>query len=524
MRTRTPFLTLRTLLALIISLSATTARAQVDYLIGTGTTANTCSQFPSPYGQYYEASRTQFLYLASELTAAGMGAGVITAVKFDVTSLVNGTCLSSGMHRSYTIKMGGTTTSSLTGYVAGISTVVYGPTNYQPVVGINSFPLGTPFIWNGTDNIVLDICQGTGSCAGQGPSGYTGNASVNFTTTTYASTYQYYTDCSGSLCGTTSGSSLNSRSNVIFEYGVPCNGVPTATVSGPTDACSGKPFTLSLSPFYSGISVIWQQSTDNVTYVPATGTVNGANQLTQSITVPTYFRALITCLNGGQTYTTAPFKVDVSKFYYCYCDQSKATTTTGGTDIGNVSLISYPTGDTIMTNGIATPLYSNANSTQNYTDFRRVMAPTPLYADTQYRVLVSQIHKGGTFTVSRAAVYIDYNRNGTFEVPERLLLESTSVVPPFPGRVTDTFKLIVPTDSLRWHGLTGMRVILVAGATDPDTCLSYADGETEDYLIDLRYTPCDGIPNAGAIEGDTSLCIGYDYFLTDSTYQKYRHG
>ncbi len=339
----------------------------------------------------------------------------------------------------------------------------------------------------------------------------------------------YQTLSNSSTSPTSSSTSFTVNINSVPTAGqsylwgeVPCDGTPSSEVVGVSPTCKGKSFGLSLTnvSIYSGLTFQWQKSLDSISWSNITGATT--RSLTDIIMVPTYYRAIITCTNSNQTYTTAGLLIDTANYYLCYCATS--TGSAGPTDVGNVRLISYPSGDTLLDNGSPLPTFNNSSANKGYSDFRRILEPTPMYADTQYRVLVSQISSNATLPSSRAAVYLDYNRNGRFDPMERLLLASTSITPPFPGMVTDTFAITVPADSIHWHGITGMRVILAAGATDPDTCMAYGDGETEDYLVDLRFPPCDGIPNAGVIEGDTSMCIGYDYTLIDSTYQKRKHG
>ena len=73
--------------------------AQTDIIIGTGTASNGTTVSPCPLQDYNEGTRAQYLYRASELTAAGMSSGVISAIKFNVSSL--GTA---GVIENYTIK------------------------------------------------------------------------------------------------------------------------------------------------------------------------------------------------------------------------------------------------------------------------------------------------------------------------------------------------------------------------------------------------------------------------------------
>ena len=54
--------------------------------IGTGTIQNSTTDYPAPYGNWYWGSRHQLLVLASELSAAGIVAGDISSLAFDVAS------------------------------------------------------------------------------------------------------------------------------------------------------------------------------------------------------------------------------------------------------------------------------------------------------------------------------------------------------------------------------------------------------------------------------------------------------
>lgn len=57
-----------------------------DVIIGTGTVQNSPTDYPAPYGNWYWAAKNQILYTASELAAAGLTAGDITSLAFDVVS------------------------------------------------------------------------------------------------------------------------------------------------------------------------------------------------------------------------------------------------------------------------------------------------------------------------------------------------------------------------------------------------------------------------------------------------------
>jgi len=137
-------------LLFIFLLLAVRSSAQVDIPIGNGATANTDWVYPCPLADSYDATRMQFLYLASELRAKGMTAGNINAIRFKVTDL--------GMYAgpnsaadNLVIKIGATASGSLstTTWEPG-TVIVHGPVNHMPVMGNNSFPFTLPFYWNGT--------------------------------------------------------------------------------------------------------------------------------------------------------------------------------------------------------------------------------------------------------------------------------------------------------------------------------------------------------------------------------------
>jgi hypothetical protein len=55
-----------------------------DIIIGTGTIQNSNTEYPAPYGNWYWGARNQMLILASEMIEAGLTAGEISSISFDV--------------------------------------------------------------------------------------------------------------------------------------------------------------------------------------------------------------------------------------------------------------------------------------------------------------------------------------------------------------------------------------------------------------------------------------------------------
>ena len=103
--------------------------------------------------------RIQYLFTVAELKAAGIsGAGKITSLEMNVK-----TKKSSQPFLGFTIALGNTTASTMTyGFPSTILTEVYS-SNYSTVLGSNLFNFPTPFSWDGTSNIIVNLCFDNGS-------------------------------------------------------------------------------------------------------------------------------------------------------------------------------------------------------------------------------------------------------------------------------------------------------------------------------------------------------------------------
>ncbi|MBI1344516.1 MAG: T9SS type B sorting domain-containing protein [Terrimonas sp.] len=304
-----PIFSARVFIIIFLSfLSFVKLNAQVDISIGNNTVGNTSTTYPCPIQDYYEGSRAQYLFLASELTAAGMGPGVIDSIKFNVLNFNTYTGTNNRASEQYTISVGTTATSSLdaTTWEPG-TTVVYGPVDYLAVVGINSFKLSTPFFWNGTDNLVIEICNGDPNNATTGLTTYTNNPTIAWTTgLAFNGSHTYRADNNGNLCGsatTTNTGTQTTRPDIIFTWiaAAACTGTPVGGTAN-TDklnVCLNESFQLSLtgSTIASGLSYQWQSSTDNSTWSDISGATGPS--LSTSQLVSTYYHCVVTCTGSG---------------------------------------------------------------------------------------------------------------------------------------------------------------------------------------------------------------------------------
>ena len=122
--------------------------SQTDYAVGSGTTPIT-----HPFESTNNNGKSQYLWLASELTTAGLGAGTIDKLKLDFSAL--------GSDLNYlTIKIKHTNLSALTEttYEKNGFTEVYKMNTIIPGTGVQTLNLTTPFVWDGVSNLAIELC------------------------------------------------------------------------------------------------------------------------------------------------------------------------------------------------------------------------------------------------------------------------------------------------------------------------------------------------------------------------------
>lgn len=201
----------------------TNCNSPVDFSIGNGTLA--ISSPLSPFMGLWNDQRTQYLYLASELTAAGMQPGTIKSVAFNVL-----TKNSTNPFNGYSVKIGCSNQSTLSGYVPGLS-LVYS-SNYSTVTGWNVLLLNTTYDWDGTSNIIVEVCFDNSS--------YTNNDVIECTGMSFNAVYYGYQDNPPSppctYTGWTYTGVSNNRPNLRFGF---CNASGGTPITGPYLSYSG---------------------------------------------------------------------------------------------------------------------------------------------------------------------------------------------------------------------------------------------------------------------------------------------
>jgi hypothetical protein len=206
--------------------SAATASAG-SVTIGTGTALTSAISQNSIFCNYWATGWRQIVYTAAELSAAGLSAGNITSLTFNIATLPN-----PGTVNNFAVRLGATANSTLTAFTTTGLNSAFGPVNYTPVVGLNTIALTTPYVWDGTSNILIDIRE----------DGQFANAnSQTFVTTTATNTVVFGND-SGSTpnpayyTSNPTPTASNTRPNIIFGGQTACSSarvLVAATVNNP---------------------------------------------------------------------------------------------------------------------------------------------------------------------------------------------------------------------------------------------------------------------------------------------------
>ncbi|MCB0793964.1 MAG: proprotein convertase P-domain-containing protein [Flavobacteriales bacterium] len=297
-----------TLTALLGGL-VTAAGAQTYSPVGSVSGQNTSFSYPTPFGDGYENAKGQYLYLASELTAAGIPSGAnISHIQWNVTS-VNGATA----HERYSVYVGTTATASMPAGFEPEPALQWGPTDYTPVAGANTFALGAPFIWNGTDNILVQICHGATNASSA--TTWSNNALVDWQTgLAFNGSRSTRDDNNNTLCATTTASGTQTtrpRITIGWSAAVPCAGTPTpGNTTGPASVLAGGTANLGLQNSTSGTGVTyqWYESTDNVTFNPVGP---NAPAYSPTVAVDSWFYCDVTCSEpGGGTGSSSVLFVD----------------------------------------------------------------------------------------------------------------------------------------------------------------------------------------------------------------------
>ncbi|WP_284651382.1 T9SS sorting signal type C domain-containing protein [Flavobacterium terrisoli] len=321
------------------TITTLTASSPSTTTVTIGTSSGSSAAANTPYRQAVTTqARMQYLITKAELNAAGITSATnITSIAFNVTSAGAGTI------PTYTIGMANTAATVMTTtFLSPTFTTVYTGTNYVVTSGLNTHTFGTAFSWDGTSNIVVNICMagvtsgttatvsvstpsvvstatlnGSNSCStatGNATStnrpvmtfGVAGNYPITWSpstglytnsgaTTGYAgealsTVYARPSTTTTYIATATLGSCTKTSSTTLTVNTTPVAG----TVSSNQSICSGAtPSNISLSG--SSGNIQWQSSNDNSVFTDISGQTSSTLPDTTigALTATKYFRAVV---------------------------------------------------------------------------------------------------------------------------------------------------------------------------------------------------------------------------------------
>jgi hypothetical protein len=192
------------------NLTAVTTNTSVEVL-GTSAPYFSSTTYSGVFYHFYGGVKTQHVYLASELLAAGLAAGPINSFSMLMSTPSGFT------YNGLSISMGQTSQSALAGFDNATSmTSVYSAASYTSATGLNNFGFAAPFVWDGVSNIIVQFCwsNNNGGVSANSTSVYV--VSPGFTCTAY---YRGNNETPSQICGQTNAYLTNSTRPVLYFFG-----------------------------------------------------------------------------------------------------------------------------------------------------------------------------------------------------------------------------------------------------------------------------------------------------------------
>lgn len=238
-------------------------------------TQNGATTYPTVYGNYYTHGRSQYLVRKSELNAAGVFAGKISSLAFNILNLNK----SAIPYPDFSINMGCTSltalpnaTASAQPFVAGLQPV-YSNSNQPISLGWLTHNFSQTFVWDGNSNIIVEVCFSF-----PGTFNFSENASIQLKQVSYIAN-MYHVEDTDPVCGSSHFADNNHLNitngenilpNMRFGY---CGAIPPK-----------NSYTVAVSP--NG-TITNNYANDSITVAPSfTTPPNGSVTYTVSVTNP----------------------------------------------------------------------------------------------------------------------------------------------------------------------------------------------------------------------------------------------
>jgi PKD repeat protein len=413
------------------------------HYVGTNNLQNTSSSFPSIYGNFFRGVKHQILVRAAELQSAGISAGNITGLAFDIVTT------SGNLINGFEIEMKSTTQQSLSSWSNNNLATYFGPASYTDQVGWNQHNFSSPFFWDGTSNIVIQTCFYNNS--------WSSNAVMNMSNYGYNSLIYRRRDNSSPCNSNWINGVETQRPNIRFSWVDPSSPPITNFSTSGSNTCSG------LVSFYD------QTSNSPTGWLWNFGDGNSSSQQnpTHSYTSSgNYTVELVTSNSFGSDTITYSNLIQVNLTNTPPIAPSCTPTTGIAGTIGNYGITEFNFGNLSNTSG---------TSTEGYSDF--TCDSSLFYIGQTYTLRATHI----SVIPQNFFAWIDFNNNGIFETATEQIVSnlvsgdstSTTVSIPSFGVVNTPLRLRIMSDAS------------FSGQLDP--CTDPVYGQAEDYTIYLAY-------------------------------------
>ncbi|MEI6348299.1 MAG: T9SS type A sorting domain-containing protein [Bacteroidota bacterium] len=183
------------------STSLSVAVSGSNVTIGTGLLLTGATSQPTAFCNRYAGYRSQTIYSAAELISAGLSAGNITSISYNIT-----TSGDAASNANFIVKIGTTALTALTTNfesTASYTTVYPSQTFTHTASGLQTINFSTPYTWDGVSNILIDVTHAGANLS-------------NNATTYYTSTPGYSVLTATSIAATT-GTQSSNRLDLVFS-------------------------------------------------------------------------------------------------------------------------------------------------------------------------------------------------------------------------------------------------------------------------------------------------------------------
>ncbi|ROI01131.1 MULTISPECIES: fibronectin type III domain-containing protein [unclassified Chryseobacterium] len=187
--------------------------------------------------------------------------------------------------------------------------------------------------------------------------------------------------------------------------------------------------------------------------------LNGLTELTK------YEMQVVNICNGTPGAYTPPYYFTTPTVVYC----SMGSANSGSEHIAKV---------TVKPNG--KPVMENASDASTYTDYTGVPETfiELIQGSTDNEIIIEKKWNGTSYNEG-IAVWIDFNRNGEFDINERVFTSPPNTTSPVSG------KFDVPADA--FVSMTDYKYVVMRVAMQRDgipvSCVDFGNGEVEDYTV-----------------------------------------